>query len=178
MEMKIFICNPYRECTYVVTQEGKNYLIDPGMYTEQEINRVMAYLREQEMQGIPLGAVLVTHYHPDHCCGLETLQKTYPTLPVVDHQHTADLPQGCRMMATPGHKEDAVCFYWEQEKTLFSGDTLFCESIGRTDLPGGDMGQLIHSLNLLKQLPDDTHVYPGHGDATTIGHEKEYNPYL
>lgn len=79
---------------------------------------------------------------------------------------------------TPGHKEDAVCFYFPEEKTIFTGDTLFQESIGRTDLPGGDMGQLIHSLNELKKLPEDTLVYPGHGYQTTIGHEKDFNPYL
>ena len=83
-----------------------------------------------------------------------------------------------QVVATPGHKEDCVCYHLPEDKTIFTGDTLFQESIGRTDLPGGDMGLLISSLKKLELLPDDTKVYPGHGYPTTIGHEKQYNPYL
>ena len=83
-----------------------------------------------------------------------------------------------RILATPGHKEDSLCFWFEEENTLFSGDTLFEGSIGRTDLPGGDMQQIIHSLNHLKTLPDCTIVYAGHGYPTTIGREKQQNPYM
>ena len=82
------------------------------------------------------------------------------------------------VIATPGHKEDAVCYYFPDEHILFTGDTLFQESIGRTDLPGGDMATLIRSLKRLIMLPDNTQVYPGHGYPTTIEHEKQYNPYL
>jgi glyoxylase-like metal-dependent hydrolase (beta-lactamase superfamily II) len=64
------------------------------------------------------------------------------------------------------------------EKMLFSGDTLFQESIGRTDLPGGDMHTLLSSLQRLTVLPPDTQVLPGHGYPTTIAHEIEHNPYL
>ena len=83
-----------------------------------------------------------------------------------------------RILATPGHKEDSLCFWFEEENTLFSGDTLFEGSIGRTDLPGGDMQQIIRSLNHLKTLPDCTIVYAGHGYPTTIGREKQQNPYM
>ena len=61
---------------------------------------------------------------------------------------------------------------------LFTGDTLFQESVGRTDLEGGDTGLLLQSLHRLMELPEDTVVYPGHAYPTTIAHEKEYNPYL
>ena len=77
-----------------------------------------------------------------------------------------------QILHTPGHTPGSVCLYWPEEKTLLSGDTLFRMGYGRTDLPGGDMGQLIASLQRLFELPNDTKVYPGHGDFTTIGAEK------
>ena len=83
-----------------------------------------------------------------------------------------------QIITTPGHTPGHVVFYEPQAKVLFTGDTLFQESIGRTDLPGGDMATLIQSLKKLVLLPEDTQVYPGHGYPTTIAHEKLYNPYL
>lgn len=78
---------------------------------------------------------------------------------------------------TPGHTPGGVCFYFDGN--LLSGDTLFAGSIGRTDLRGGSFEQLISSIkSKLLPLPDDTHVYPGHGPATTIGMEKMRNPFL
>lgn len=83
-----------------------------------------------------------------------------------------------KAIATPGHSMGGMCFYCEDEKALFAGDTLFCQSIGRTDLPGGSMFMIINSLRYLCQLPDDTVVYPGHGPKTTIGYELAHNPYI
>ena len=79
---------------------------------------------------------------------------------------------------TPGHSRGSVVFYCASEHLAFTGDTLFRNSIGRTDLPGGSMFQIINSLRKLTQLPDDTTVYPGHGDKTSIGYELATNPYL
>lgn len=79
---------------------------------------------------------------------------------------------------TPGHTKGCICFYSEKEKTLFSGDTLFQGSIGRTDLPGGSMDEILTSLRRLITLPEDTKVLCGHGPETTIGYEKRYNMYL
>jgi glyoxylase-like metal-dependent hydrolase (beta-lactamase superfamily II) len=76
------------------------------------------------------------------------------------------------IIPTPGHTPGSVCLYFPNEKTLLSGDTLFQMGYGRTDLPGGNMGQLIESLEHLFTLPSDVIVYPGHGDFTTIGAEK------
>lgn len=84
-----------------------------------------------------------------------------------------------RVIHTPGHTAGGVCYYFEEEKVLISGDTLFLESVGRTDLPTGNMHTLLESINnKLMTLPDDVVVYPGHGDKTTIGHEKAHNPYV
>jgi len=83
------------------------------------------------------------------------------------------------VLHTPGHTEGSICLYLPTEKKLISGDTLFRESIGRTDLPGGDHRQILRSIETkLLQLPDETLVIPGHGDETTIAHEKDHNPFL
>ena len=84
-----------------------------------------------------------------------------------------------RAMETPGHSVGSMCYYFEEDDVLFSGDTLFFESVGRTDFPTGDAGALRMSVTeKLFTLKDEVKVYPGHGDFTTIGHEKMYNPYF
>ncbi len=82
------------------------------------------------------------------------------------------------VMETPGHSPGSVVFYCEEENVLFTGDTLFQMTIGRTDLEGGSMMQIIQSLRIIAQLPDNTKVYPGHGYTTTIGYELSRNPYM
>jgi hydroxyacylglutathione hydrolase len=83
------------------------------------------------------------------------------------------------VLHTPGHTEGSICLYFSAEKTLIAGDTLFAGSIGRTDLPGGSYRKIINSLHeKVLALPDDTVVVPGHGGFTTIGEERESNPFL
>lgn len=82
-------------------------------------------------------------------------------------------------LLTPGHSPASLSFYCEDAGFVLAGDVLFLESIGRTDLPGGNFDTLIHSIRTqLFTLPDETLVLPGHGPATTIRHEREYNPFL
>ena len=81
-------------------------------------------------------------------------------------------------METPGHSPGSCCLLFQEEKIMIAGDTLFKGSCGRTDLPGGDARQLKESLNKLKQLPDEIHVYPGHGPDTTIGIERLTNFFM
>ena len=84
-----------------------------------------------------------------------------------------------RILFTPGHSRGSICFYNTEQTFVIAGDVLFYESIGRTDLPGGDYATLITSIREnLFILPDDFKVHPGHGPSTTIGHEKKYNPFL
>ena len=84
-----------------------------------------------------------------------------------------------RAIATPGHTKGSGCFYFEEDKMLISGDTLFQESVGRTDFPTGSMSTLVRSIkDKLMVLPEEVKVYPGHGESTTIGYEKENNPFL
>ncbi len=87
--------------------------------------------------------------------------------------HTAQI------LHTPGHTEGSICLYFAPEKKLIAGDTLFAGSIGRTDLPGGSMKKIMQSLHVtVLSLPDETVVIPGHGELTTIGAERESNPFL
>ena len=84
-----------------------------------------------------------------------------------------------QILRTPGHTPGHVAFYEPVSKSLFTGDTLFRESIGRTDLPGGDYSWIMRSiLDVIVPLGEEVHVYPGHGPETTIGHEMLYNPFI
>lgn len=87
--------------------------------------------------------------------------------------------QTAQVLHTPGHTEGSICLYFAADKKLIAGDTLFAGSIGRTDLPGGSMQKIVRSLHdTVLSLPDDTVVVPGHGELTTIGEERESNPFL
>ena len=84
-----------------------------------------------------------------------------------------------KVLHTPGHTAGGCCYYLEKEKALFSGDTLLCQSVGRTDFPGGSMSGIVRSIkDKLMVLPDEVKVYPGHMDRTSIGAERAHNPYL
>jgi hydroxyacylglutathione hydrolase len=84
-----------------------------------------------------------------------------------------------KVIHTPGHTEGSICLYMPDHKMLLAGDTLFAGSIGRTDLPGGSFDKIMRSIHTrVLALPDDTTVFPGHGPATTIGEERESNPFL
>ncbi len=104
---------------------------------------------------------------------------TYADKYVKDDEEITAGGMTCRGIGTPGHTAGGCCYYFEEAGFLLAGDTLFAESVGRTDFPTGSMGTLVRSVReRLFVLPDDTKVYPGHGESTTIGHEKEYNPFL
>jgi hydroxyacylglutathione hydrolase len=102
----------------------------------------------------------------------------------IDHSlgHADTLTAGsltANVIHTPGHTEGSVCLFFPAERMLIAGDTLFAGSIGRTDLPGGSSEKIIDSLQQkVLALPDDTLVVPGHGPLTTIGEERESNPFL
>ena len=83
-----------------------------------------------------------------------------------------------RVLTTPGHSGGSICFVCDAEKVVFTGDTLFRMSVGRTDFEGGSTQQIIDSLHRLAKLPDDMVVLPGHGPQSTIGDEKKFNPYM
>lgn len=113
--------------------------------------------------------MLGTHYNEEQA-PIDTFFSDGDTFHFGTHQFTA--------IATPGHSPGSSCLYCAEENVLFSGDTLFRMSIGRTDLQGGNWSDMKQSLIKLASMPPETKVMPGHGPATTIADEKMYNPYL
>jgi len=124
-----------------------------------------ALLKMMDIQAAWIGMRSPGKVEVDHSLGEQDSVKTGSLLANVMH--------------TPGHTEGSICLYFPAEKKLIAGDTLFAGSIGRTDLPGGSFEKIMRSLHdKLLPLPDDTAVVPGHGPLTTIGAEREANPFL
>ena len=119
------------------------------------------YMHEAD---IPMAQAMQQQYD---MFGIPAKAEAFETATLTEYRVQTEL----QVLHTPGHTPGSVCFYRPEEKTLLSGDTLFSMGFGRTDLPGGNYGQLIQSLDTLFALPPDTLVYPGHGESTTIGAE-------
>jgi hydroxyacylglutathione hydrolase len=186
---------------YIVTSAKDCLVIDPG----GDAGTILRVVLEK---GLRVHSIVLTHGHFDHYLAAGEVQEStgapvyvgagdLPTvkdpgwmaryLPSWPHV-PKDIRTLCdddtvlagelsfRVMSTPGHSPGSLCLY--SPGVLFAGDLLFRGSIGRTDLPGGDTRAMSESLLQVGQLPDDTVVYPGHGPSTTVGEEKESNPYL
>jgi glyoxylase-like metal-dependent hydrolase (beta-lactamase superfamily II) len=111
--------------------------------------------------------------------GMRPVENVEVDLPAKDGDTLVVGATEVHLMHTPGHTQGSICLWLPSEGKLVAGDTLFHESIGRTDLPGGNTRQILQSIHgKLLPLPGDTIVIPGHGGATTIEHEKEHNPFL
>ena len=192
----------YQTNCYIVHDENSAAcaIIDPGYEADVILGKVRAL-------GLTVDAVLLTHGHFDHVGAVEEIVKatgcrlwmkesdyTQFKTPENDYFypiHDCDFTEvwfceeGGTIHAggltftvyeTPGHTWGSVCYLCEN--ALFSGDTLFAGSCGRTDLPGGDWNTILQSLARLKDLESEYQVYPGHGESTTLLREKRYNPYM
>lgn len=197
MVIKTIQVGSYEVNCSVVADGGKAWIVDPGGDPE----RIVALLGEL---GCEPAGVLLTHAHFDHIGAIPALEGKWPGLPVYVHAgdvpvlthpfnqfppdypairrprelRTDGWPSFLEVIETPGHTPGGVCYHLRGEGVLFSGDTLFAGSVGRTDFPGGSFPELKKSLARLMQLPDDTRVIPGHGAFTTVLAEKKCNPYL
>jgi len=176
------------------------FVIDPGAEPESILGKL-------EKLSLTPTAILLTHGHFDHIGAVNALQAAFPGLPVyvgekdipvlthpmnqcppdyppitkpsnIRPADNGNGPADIEVIQTPGHTPGGVCYHFRKLGVLYSGDTLFAGSVGRTDLPGGDMATLLRSIERLIVLPGETRVVPGHGPETTIAAEKAGNPFL
>ena len=163
MDIKTIVVGDLEENCYILTKGNKCLVIDPG----DEFSKINKELKGKEVVGC-----LVTHFHPDHIGALEDLVSTYDIEINKDFSEYFDY----EVIETPGHTFDSRVFYFKKINTMFTGDFIFYHSIGRTDLGGNDK-DMQESLEMIKNYPDDTILYPGHGEPTTLGEEKKYFHY-
>ncbi len=210
LNVNFFTFNAFEENTYIITNEKKQcWIIDPGMYQEDEKQAVYSYISDKQLQP---QAIINTHAHLDHIFGVKSLMDKYG-IPFSLHEQEQEVLKMARGSAvmfgfefgdiptptsfikegttlqlgddtlqvflTPGHSPGSLSFYYPKGNWVISGDVLFSGSIGRTDLPGGNLNTLLTSIRThLFPLPAETIVLSGHGPATTIGEEKKHNPFL
>lgn len=184
-------------------------IIDPGMYTGEEQNSFLKFIAEKKLKPVLLLNThchidhvlgnkfvfdtygLLPQFHQGELYVLNAVVSYAPQMGIryeVSPQPEVFLPETgtvsfgtstLELIFAPGHSPAHLCFYNREDNFLIGGDVLFYNSIGRTDLPGGNHAQLLTNIReKLFILPDDCKVYPGHGQPTTIGFEKQHNPFL
>jgi hydroxyacylglutathione hydrolase len=190
-------------------EAGKAIVIDPGCYFEEERDVLQSFITQNQLELTLLlnthchldhvfgnkwihetwGLLLHIHEKEKQVLDFAPASGLMWNLPfdnyngeiiyIKEHEPQKLGNDEWEPIFAPGHSPGHLCFYCQQQGFLIGGDVLFRESIGRTDLPGGNHATLISSIrSKLFALPDETVVYSGHGPATTIGHEKKHNPYL
>ncbi len=198
MKVKKFALGPVLTNLYVVSENGRGFIVDAADKSDQ----VTDYIKENN---IDIDFILQTHSHFDHVLGLEyyknlydievyasidakdiannknyNLAFDYPNLSVPIDKYLEDGEVfsnfNIKAIKTPGHSIDSMTYLVGDY--LFTGDTLFNLSIGRTDLPGGDYGTIMDSLNSYRSLSPDLEVYSGHGSITNLAYELANNPFL
>ena len=195
MNLDILPIGLYGENSYVLHDQGHVLFIDPGRYAK----KIASCVKDNEI----VDGIVLTHGHEDHTGAVDDLCDLY-RCPV--YMHPSDLSlidpdqQGkgydgpvyakitpvkekmqigifsVSFLHTPGHTAGSICMKYRN--LLFTGDTLFASDIGRTDLFSGSEADMMQSLQVFNNLPDDLIVLPGHGPSSTIGEEKARNPYL
>jgi len=194
MKIHTLLLGPMLNCTYIVEKDGQAVLIDPSW----EMDEIYNFLDKNSLKPV---AVFFTHAHQDHMTNADELLRKYNLKgyleekdePFCDlHKELLELYKAPKIfkiagmnievLLTPGHTRGSVCI--RIGNTLFTGDTLFINSVGRTDLPGANPENLIKSLIMLSALPRETEIYTGHsygresGYKSTIAQELASNPYL
>lgn len=194
LNIRTLVLGAYQTNCYLIWADGSDTcaVIDPGYAPE----RILDAVRKEEKT---VEAILLTHGHFDHVgvvrdivsetdcrvylCPDELSQPEAMTAGPLFYTHTySEGDRICvagvsfRVLQTPGHTPGSVCL--QAEDVLFSGDTLFCGSCGRTDFPGGSTATILKSLRRLASIPEDLRVLPGHAEETTLFRERQYNPFL
>lgn len=173
MEIKKIVTGVLDENCYVLIKNNTAIIVDPG----DDYQNIQEAIGDNKVL-----AVLITHSHFDHIGALRNFLtkrsiKIFKKSSLEEKEYTIG-NFNFRCIYTPGHSKDSVSFFFEENNCMFVGDFIFKESIGRTDLPGGDNNDMKESLNKLLTFDESITLYPGHDDETTLKYEKEHNPYL
>ena len=152
---------------YILIQENDALIIDPG----DEYDKI-----KKETENLNLQAILITHHHFDHVGALNK----FKNIKIIDNNSEENQIGKFKfeIIKTPGHTEDSVSFYFKEESTMFVGDFVFENTIGRTDLETSNMKDMKNSIEKLKTYPIETILYPGHGNSTTLEKEIKNNPFF
>lgn len=173
MEVRKIVTGPLEENCYVLKANHTCLVIDPG----DDANLI-----KEQIEGDKVLAVLLTHSHFDHIGALRDIigKKNIPILKgrILEEKEYNYGDFRFQVIKTPGHSNDSVTFYFKEDNIMFTGDFLFKESIGRCDLPTGSLNEMKESLEKIKNYSDEILLYPGHGENSNLGYEKENNPYL
>ena len=173
MEIKSVVTGYLDENCYVLIKNKSCLVVDPG----DDFQKIKELIGDNKVLG-----VLITHSHADHIGALRNFLtkrsiKIFKRSNLLERKYTiGDFSFEC--IYTPGHSKDSVSFFFKEDNCMFVGDFIFKDSIGRTDLPGGNPNDMKVSLSRIKEYDDDIVLYPGHHDATTLKVEKINNPYL
>ena len=174
MEIKKVVTGYLDENCYLLIKDGNCLVVDPG----DEYNKIKDEIGDHKVLG-----VLITHSHFDHIGALRNFL-TKRSIKIFKRSNLEDDKEykigdfTFKCILTPGHSKDSVTFYFEEDKFMLDGDFIFKESLGRTDFPGGSDSEMQESIQKILKYDDDIKLYPGHYDETTLGYEKQNNPYL
>lgn len=158
---------------YILIKENKCLLVDPG----SDYKKIVLEINNNQLVGI-----LLTHNHFDHIGALNELLNSYD----VNSYDYHNLKEGINkidifkfeVIQTPGHTNDSITYYFNEENIMFTGDFLFKETVGRWDLDTGNYNNMLTSINKIKKYNENIIVYPGHGDSTSIKYEIKNNPFF
>lgn len=160
------------ENCYIISKNNMCLVIDPG----DDFLALDKIISKYKLLGI-----LITHHHFDHIGAVQPLKNKYQ-VEVYDQKNLKEEKSlgkfHFKVIPTPGHTKDSISFYFEKEKILFVGDFVFKNSIGRTDLDGGNYWAMRKSIEQLKRYPKDLILYPGHGEKTILEDEIKNNRYF
>lgn len=157
---------------YFLIKNSKVLLIDPA----GEFEKI-----KKKLEGLSLVGVIVTHNHFDHIGALKEVLENYQ-VSLYDYSNMEEGDNNIEdfhfeVIYTLGHTSDSITIYFKEEKVMFVGDFIFRNSIGRTDLPGGNYSEMIKSISKIKEYPEVI-IYPGHEEITTLEYEKKHNDFF
>lgn len=170
MKIEKVVVGELQENCYILDIDNKVLVIDPG----DEFDKINKVINNREVL-----AVLITHNHFDHIGALEDFKeiKKYSFDNLEEKEYNIG-PFTFEVIFNPGHTSDSVSYYFKEENKLFCGDFIFYQSIGRWDLPTGNINEMLKSIEKIKKLPEETIIYPGHGRETSLQYEIENNDYF